>query len=111
MNILRILSKKPGFRRAGIAHPDTPMIYPADRFTAAQLDQLKGEPKLDVIETAGGLPEGVELPKDGIPEAELKLLAEAQRKANAEAEKPALDEKPETDGGKKAPASKGGAKA
>lgn len=97
MKILRILSKKPGFRRAGIAHPDTPMIYPANRFTAAQLDQLKAEPKLDVIETEGNIPEGVELPKDGIPEAELKAIAEAARSA--------------TDDGKKAPASKGGAKA
>ncbi|MCR9073907.1 MAG: HI1506-related protein [Alphaproteobacteria bacterium] len=96
MNILRILWKKPGFRRAGIAHPDTPMIYPADRFNAAQLDQLKAEPKLDVIETEGNLPEGVELPKDGIPEAELKAIAEAARSA--------------ADDGKKGSASKGGAK-
>ncbi|MEQ8585243.1 MAG: HI1506-related protein [Thalassobaculaceae bacterium] len=96
MNILRILSKKPGFRRAGIAHPDTPMIYPADRFTEKQLDLLRGEPKLDVIETEGGLPEGFELPKDGIPDAELKARIEAL-KSGAE-------------DGKKAPTTKAGAK-
>lgn len=96
MKILRIVSKAAGFRRAGIAHPDTPMIYPADRFSEGQLELLKGEPKLDVIETEGGLPEGFELPKDGIPEAELKAQIEAL-KSGAE-------------DGKKAPTTKAGAK-
>lgn len=87
MKILRILSKVAGFRRAGIAHPDTPMIYPADRFSEGQLEQLKGEPKLDVIETEGGLPEGFELPKDGIPEAELKAQLEALKPGSEEGKK------------------------
>jgi hypothetical protein len=47
---LTIVSRKPGFRRAGIAHPAR-ADYPAERFTADELAALKAEPMLEVIET------------------------------------------------------------
>lgn len=50
MKIVRIVSKKAGRRRAGIAHPDTAVDHPADRFTAAQLTQLKADRMLVVQE-------------------------------------------------------------
>jgi hypothetical protein len=74
MTVLRILSKVAGFRRGGIAHPDAAMIYPADRFTEDQLGQLRAEPKLDVIEHGGRLPDGIEIPRTGIPEADFQAL-------------------------------------
>ena len=46
---LTIVCRKPGFRRAGVAHPDR-AEYPAGHFTAEQLEQLKAEPMLTVIE-------------------------------------------------------------
>lgn len=47
---IKIISKRAGFRRCGIEHPDTPVIYPNDRFTPEQLKQLKAEPMLIVEE-------------------------------------------------------------
>lgn len=46
--IIRITSKRAGFRRCGIAHPTTATDYPADRFTAEQIKGLKTEPMLKV---------------------------------------------------------------
>jgi hypothetical protein len=46
---LRIVCSQPGFRRAGIAHPAS-ATHPADTFSAAQLAQLRAEPKLTVVE-------------------------------------------------------------
>jgi len=48
MNI-KIVAKKEGFRRAGIAHYGT-VIYPGDRFTPKQLKLLETEKNLDVFE-------------------------------------------------------------
>lgn len=47
---IKIISKKDGFRRAGLAHSGT-VVYPDDRFSAAELAALKAEPRLDVSET------------------------------------------------------------
>ncbi|MGI6542963.1 MAG: HI1506-related protein [Limnochordia bacterium] len=49
---IRITSKKDGFWRCGVQHSSTPTIYPDDRFTPEQLEQLKAEPMLivDVIQ-------------------------------------------------------------
>ena len=47
---IRITSQIAGYRRAGMAHPAEPTTYPADHFTAAQLKQLKAEPRLLVEE-------------------------------------------------------------
>jgi len=46
--MIRIKSKKDGFRRCGIAHPATPMEYPDDRFSKEELRILKAEPMLVV---------------------------------------------------------------
>ncbi|OBU12170.1 HI1506-related protein [Morganella psychrotolerans] len=43
-----ITAKVSGFRRCGIAHPDTATTYPDDRFTKVQLDELRAEPMLVV---------------------------------------------------------------
>jgi hypothetical protein len=46
--ILRITSKRAGFRRAGIAHPATPTDHRMDAFSATQLRQLYAEPMLEI---------------------------------------------------------------
>ncbi|MFZ5774030.1 MAG: HI1506-related protein [Thermodesulfobacteriota bacterium] len=48
--MLRITSRKDGFRRCGVAHPATPTEYPADRFTEEEVESLKAEPMLVVEE-------------------------------------------------------------
>ncbi len=45
---IRISSAINGFRRAGVAHPSTPTVYPDDFFSAEQIKQLKAEPRLAV---------------------------------------------------------------
>lgn len=49
MKMLRIVAKKDGFRRCGVAHTGT-QTYPLDRFTAAQRKVLEAEPNLVVDE-------------------------------------------------------------
>lgn len=44
--IVRITAKRDGFRRCGIAHPAQPVEHPAERFSAAELARLQGEPML-----------------------------------------------------------------
>lgn len=46
--MIRIVSRKDGFRRCGIEHAAMPTEYPNDRFTAEQLAQLQAEPMLVV---------------------------------------------------------------
>jgi hypothetical protein len=45
---IRIATTVPGFRRAGIAHPAEPTTYPVAKFSEAQLEQLKNEPRLAI---------------------------------------------------------------
>lgn len=47
---LIIKALRDGFRRAGIAHTKAGTFYPDDRFTEEQLDVLRTEPQLIVIE-------------------------------------------------------------
>jgi len=49
---LTITSKVAGFRRAGIAHPGTPTDHKAGTFSEEQLEQLKADPNLIVVEKA-----------------------------------------------------------
>jgi hypothetical protein len=51
--MIRIRSKRGGFRRCGIAHPESPVDYPDDKFSKKQLEELKGEPMLFVEELPG----------------------------------------------------------
>lgn len=48
--MIRIISKKDGFRRCGVAHPEKPTDYPAGRFSKEELKRLKKEPMLIVQE-------------------------------------------------------------
>lgn len=57
MGIL-ITSKRAGFRRAGIEHPDTPTLYDDAKFTKEQLAALESEPML-IVQRVDGEPEGV----------------------------------------------------
>jgi len=58
---IRILCRRPGFRRAGVAHA-ADRTWPDGSFTEAQLDQLRTEPLLTVIEVpeeaSNGGPDG-----------------------------------------------------
>lgn len=47
---LRIVSKRAGFRRAGISHPDRPVFHRLSDLTEAQVAALKAEPMLIVDE-------------------------------------------------------------
>ena len=44
---IKITSKVPGFRRAGLAHEGT-LVYPDSRFTAAEVAALRAEKNLVV---------------------------------------------------------------
>lgn len=50
MKILRIIAKKPGFRRAGMAHPDHAVDHRLDAFTPDEVKALLAEPMLVVQE-------------------------------------------------------------
>lgn len=48
--MIRIRSKRDGFRRCGIAHPSMTVEYPDGRFSREELAVLKAEPMLLVEE-------------------------------------------------------------
>lgn len=52
--MIRITSKREGFRRAGVAHPAAPTEYPDDAFSKEQLAALKAEPMLTVEQVSEG---------------------------------------------------------
>ncbi len=60
---VRIISKREGFRRGGIAHPETATFYELDRFSKAELEALTKEPMLvvDIVDVPDddGKPEKV----------------------------------------------------
>lgn len=70
--MIRIVSKRDGFRRCGIEHPAAPTLYPNDRFTSDEVARLKAEPML-VVE---------EMPDEPIQGKGRK--AESDKKAGAE---------------------------
>ena len=45
---IRISSAINGFRRAGVAHPNRPTVYPDGYFSDDQIKQLEAEPRLAV---------------------------------------------------------------
>jgi len=49
---IRIIAKRDGFRRCGIAHPETPTLYDSDEFSAEEVAALGAEPMLvvDLVE-------------------------------------------------------------
>lgn len=50
MTELTITAKRDGFRRCGVVHSDTPVVWPAGSFTDEQIALLKSEPLLVVHE-------------------------------------------------------------
>lgn len=64
--MIKIACKRPGFRRCGMEHP-AEATYPDNKFTAAQLRELKAEPMLVVVEIPDvpGLAEAEAAPKGG----------------------------------------------
>ncbi|OVZ94861.1 hypothetical protein CBW58_01970 [Yersinia frederiksenii] len=50
MTELTITAKRDGFRRCGVVHSDTPVVWPAGSFTDEQIALLKSEPQLVVHE-------------------------------------------------------------
>jgi len=71
--MVKITSKRDGFRRCGIAHPKKPTEYKDNRFSEDELAILKAEPMLAVV--------------SGDDEAKAKAKAEADAKAKAKAAK------------------------
>ncbi len=73
--MIRITTKKDGFRRAGMAHHGT-KDYPDDAFTPEQIAQLEAEPML-VVQRLEGEPS--DTPGEGAPDGQ----AEAAKAAKA----------------------------
>ncbi len=46
---IRITSKRAGFRRCGVEHPNVPVDHPAGTFTEAQIETMEAEPMLIVV--------------------------------------------------------------
>lgn len=47
---IRVVSKRDGFRRAGLVHPDSPVFHKKADLTEAQIAALQAEPMLIVDE-------------------------------------------------------------
>ena len=89
--MLRITSKKDGFRRAGRAHVGT-STYPKKSFTQQQLEQLLAEPLLvvellesDTAEAAAEAAAKAAAETEAAAEAAAKTAAEAAAEAAAKA--------------------------
>ncbi|MFI8744487.1 HI1506-related protein [Pseudomonas sp. NPDC077186] len=54
--IVRIKSKRDGYRRCGISHPRLATDHPAERFTDGMLEKLQADPVLTVELIDGELP-------------------------------------------------------
>lgn len=61
--MIRIISKKDGFRRCGVAHPETATDYDDDKFTKKELERLKNEPML-IVQGLPGKPKSKEEGKE-----------------------------------------------
>lgn len=90
--MIRITSKREGFRRCGIAHSKTPTEYPIDKFSKEELKALEAEPNL-VVEVAKPKPSTTQKTETEVIEAAGKLQQIPQLKKLAEGEKrqPVLD--------------------
>ena len=85
--MIRIKSKKAGFRRCGIAHPAIWAEYPEGRFTAEELAELKAEPMLsvEIVVSEQSVPAGSGLQPE--PDASVVIPAAAGIQEVEEAEK------------------------
>lgn len=86
--MLRITAKTDGFRRCGVAHSSQPTDHPAERFSKEEIDILKAEAMLTVVEIE-------EAPKPkatgGWTKEEIKEAANASVLAATEARPNAAD--------------------
>ena len=48
--MIQVTSKQEGFRRCGVSHPARPTDHPDGNFTEEQIEILKAEPMLTVVE-------------------------------------------------------------
>lgn len=71
--MIRIRSKREGFRRAGLAHSVASREYPDDFFSREQLAALKAEPMLTIEETGSVDPDSG---KSALVAEHEKMLAE-----------------------------------
>lgn len=83
MGKITITAKRDGFRRCGVAHKDSPVIWPEGSFTADQIAVLKAEPMLVVYDGAqvsqGALEEQLlklQIANSGLHEKAEKLAGE-----------------------------------
>lgn len=80
--MIRITSKKAGFRRCGMPHPKEPVDYPDDRFSEEELDILMAEPMLivELIESPVErmIPDESELEPEIEPESETEPELETE---------------------------------
>ncbi|MCE5243402.1 MAG: HI1506-related protein, partial [Syntrophobacteraceae bacterium] len=59
VHMIRINSRKDGFRRCGVSHAAGWVEYPSDRFTHEEIERLRAEPTLQVeIAPAGEKKQG-----------------------------------------------------
>lgn len=79
MKMIRITSKKDGFRRCGLPHSKTPVDYPLNRFDDNKLAELKAESMLVVQE--------IEADDQGVKQDDQKTKAKAQKSADPQKEK------------------------
>lgn len=52
--MIRVKSRKDGFRRCGVSHAAGWVEYPSDRFTDEEIERLRAEPMLQVEITGNG---------------------------------------------------------
>ncbi|WP_028319342.1 HI1506-related protein [Desulfobulbus elongatus] len=70
--MLIITSKQDGFRRCGVAHPAASTEYPDGAFTPAQIEALRADPMLVVLEAEAAKAELTDKP---MPAADMIALA------------------------------------
>lgn len=107
--IVRIKSKRDGYRRCGIVHPRLATDHPAERFTEGMLAKLKADPVLSVElldgEAPGAAPLGGGQTGDSEPVGDGGATGTATSAAPAKPVKPAAA-KPRAGGGSAKPAAK-----
>lgn len=111
--MIRIVSKREGFRRCGVPHSATPTEYPNDRFNEAELAVLEADPMLVVVRVPdapddpgkkSGVPHSAtpsEYPNDRFSEAELaEMEADPMSAVVRVPDAPEIESKGKKKGGK-----------
>lgn len=83
MSAVKIISRRPGFRRLGVEHP-AEAVYAVDHWSADDLAVFEGDPNFTVVAHTGDT-------KDKVPDLEGDALIEAIREAIGKLK---ADEKP-----------------